>query len=150
LLYLLEKDAGVRQLITIHPEHFAPPPAAAQQQQQLVRSQLKVVPLALTSSSHQSPFAMSPSIQRKNQQQMQHTQQMQMNHIRIYTPPPSPSSSLSASYVTLNMDGKRSLINRNSFGIVNIYIIFIIKLRFYFIFAIFVNFMSPIGIFTRL
>jgi hypothetical protein len=131
-------------------QQFAEPPAAAQQQQQLVRSQLKVVPLALTSSSHQSPFAMSPSIQRKNQQQMQHTQQMQMNHIRIYTPPPSPSSSLSASYVTLNMDGKRSLINRNSFGIVNIYIIFIIKLRFYFIFAIFVNFMSPIGIFTRL
>jgi hypothetical protein len=131
-------------------QQFLQPPAAAQQQQQLVRSQLKVVPLALTSSSHQSPFAMSPSIQRKNQQQMQHTQQMQMNHIRIYTPPPSPSSSLSTSYVTLNMDGKRSLINRNSFGIVNIYIIFIIKLRFYFIFAIFVNFMSPIGIFTRL
>jgi len=33
-------------------QQFAQPPAAAQQQQQLVRSQLKVVPLALTSSSH--------------------------------------------------------------------------------------------------
>jgi hypothetical protein len=92
LLYLLE-DARVRQLLTIHPKHNS----SLRQQQQLVCSQLKVVPLALISSSHQSPFDMSPSIQRKNQHQMQHTQQMQMNHIRIYTPPPSPSSTLSAS-----------------------------------------------------